>query len=103
MGSSKGVSGRMRPAFRTLLACKTTAGLIASMADTHPPPNLPLEGGGAVRRWLEFMAVLPTVKTLYFEAVGAISGSSFFLSLPATYGLHGCALIGSLVFHTTLN
>ncbi len=31
------------------------------------------------------------------------SGSSFFFSLPATYGLHGCALIGSLVFQTTLN
>lgn len=31
------------------------------------------------------------------------SGSSFFLSLPSMNGLQGCALIGPLVFQTTLN
>src|SRR5574343_1799473 len=31
------------------------------------------------------------------------SGSSFFLSLPGMYGLHGAALTGPGVFHTTLN
>ena len=32
-----------------------------------------------------------------------LSGTSFFLSLPAMYGLHGAARTGPLVFHTTLN
>src|SRR6185436_2875229 len=36
-------------------------------------------------------------------AVFTISGSSFFLSLPAMNGLHGCAFTGPGVFHTTLN
>src|SRR5436190_8103285 len=31
------------------------------------------------------------------------SGSSFFLSLPSMYGLHGLALTGAGVFHTVLN
>src|SRR2546423_11015218 len=31
------------------------------------------------------------------------SGSSFFLSLPSMYGLHGFAFTGAGVFHTTLN
>src|SRR5258705_13496470 len=37
----------------------------------------------------------------FFSAIRA--GSSFFLSLPGMNGLHGWALIGPLVFHTTLN
>jgi hypothetical protein len=37
----------------------------------------------------------------FFSAISA--GSSFFLSLPAMKGLHGCALTGPGVFHTTLN
>src|SRR5207249_9633951 len=38
---------------------------------------------------------------IFLSAISA--GSSFFLSLPAMNGLHGWALTGPLVFHTTLN
>jgi hypothetical protein len=38
----------------------------------------------------------------YFLAT-TFAGSSGFLSLPSMYGLHGLALTGPGVFHTTLN
>src|SRR5213075_2762918 len=41
--------------------------------------------------------------TSYFFCSAISAGSSFFLSLPVMNGLHGCALTGPLVFHTTLN
>ena len=39
----------------------------------------------------------------YFVMIVLPSGTSGFLSLPGMYGLHGCALTGPFVFHTTLN
>src|SRR5205823_672832 len=44
-------------------------------------------------------ARLPPENTFqgFLSAISA--GSSFFLSLPGMYGLHGWALIGPLVFH----
>ena len=39
----------------------------------------------------------------YLVMIVLPSGSPFFLSLPAMNGLHGWALIGPLVFQTTLN
>src|SRR5260221_422012 len=66
----------------------------------------PNDDGATKRRRLSFaVSVARGAEAHFFGAAAAgaaVSGSSFFLSLPAINGLQGCARIGPFVFHTTL-
>src|SRR5207248_910658 len=75
--------------------------------------RLPTAGSSASPRNDKSAVILSEAKDCFWPSASPrndmkllphfFSGSSFFTSLPAMNGLHGCALIGPLVFHTTLN
>src|SRR5260221_814650 len=67
----------------------------------------PNDDGATKRRRLSFaVSVARGAEAHFFGAAAAgaaVSGSSFFLSLPALNGIQGCARIAPIVFHTTFN